>query len=72
MLTNCVPSQGTLGFNGSIISQWGKSTIKQNVSSCWAGEHASGQREGRKKKTHVSLTHTYTVDEINFNLLKLF
>ena len=71
MLTKCVPSHGTLGFNGSIISQW--ENVPSNKMATAAGlENMLVDNERGGKKRHVSLTHAYTVDEINFNLLKLF
>lgn len=38
----------------------GKCAIKQSVKSCWAGEHARGQWEGRKKETRVIDTHIHS------------
>lgn len=71
MLTNCLPSHGALGFNGSFISQWGN--VPSNKVSRAAGLESMLVGNGREgKKRHVSLTHTYTVDEINVNLFELF
>lgn len=71
MLTKYVPSQGTLGFNGNIISQW--ENVPSNKISTAAGLVNMIVDSGRgARKARMPLIHTYTVDEINFNLLKLF
>ena len=65
MLTKCVPSHGTLGFNGSIISQW--ENVPSNKMATAAGLEnmlVDNERGGKKGTCHWH-THTQLMKSIS-------